>query len=65
MGARMRACSSQGMVVPWMTSVSRACAPMKNTASERKRWSLIWRSSSTKSDSDSPTAPRKPDLLYA
>ena len=50
------------MVVPWSMVVRKAMMPMKNRESVRKRRSAIWSSSSTNSDSDKPTAPRRPDL---
>ena len=50
------------MRVPWMSVVRKAVMPMKKKDSVRYRLSEIFSSSSTKSDSDSPTAPLSPDL---
>ena len=50
------------MRVPWMSVVRKAMMPMKKKDSVRYRLSEIFSSSSTKRDSDSPTAPLSPDL---
>lgn len=50
------------MRVPWMSVVRKAMMPMKKKDSVRYLLSEIFSSSSTKRDSDSPTAPLSPDL---
>ena len=50
------------MRVPWISVVRKAMMPMKKKDSVRYRLSDIFSSSSTKRDSDSPTAPLSPDL---